>query len=105
MLSHGSTKSQMSRMQDDLDRLRRQMAVYSEHLGESASEAGRHGLAGLRDAYDRAQVNARVYGDTARRQAEEATGKAREQVKAHPLSTVAGAFAVGVVLGALLGRR
>lgn len=101
MLSRGNTRSQLSRMQSDIERLRHQISEYSEALGETASDAGRHGMAGLRDVYGKAQV----YGDAALRQANEASGKAREQVKAHPLSTLAGAFAVGVVLGALLGRR
>lgn len=105
MRSNGSMQRQLSRLQDDIADLRRQMAVYSETLGETSESVGRHGMAALRDAYLRAQTQARYYGDTARRQAEAATGAARDQVKAHPLSTLAGAFAVGILLGTILGRR
>lgn len=101
MMSHGNPQAQLSRMQSEIDRLRQQLATTTEALGESATTAGRYGMAGLRDAYEQA----RIYGDAARHRAEEATGKARDQVKAHPLSTLAGAFAVGIILGALLGRR
>ncbi|MGC2855429.1 DUF883 family protein [Novispirillum sp. DQ9] len=101
MMAHSSPQAQLTRMQAEIDRLRHQLSATAEALGDSAASAGRQGMLGLRDAYEQA----RVYGDVARRQAEEATGKARDQVKARPLSTLAGAFVVGIVLGALLGRR
>lgn len=101
MMSHGNPQAQLSRMQAEIDHLRQQLASTTEALGETATNAGRYGMAGLRDAYE----HARQYGDAARHRAGEATGMARDQVKAHPLSTIAGAFAVGVILGALVGRR
>lgn len=101
MMTHGNPQAQLTRMQAEIDRLRQQLADTGETLGDAATNAGRHGLASLRDAYEQA----RVYGDAARHRAGEATGKARDQVKAHPLSTLAGAFVVGVILGALMGRR
>lgn len=98
MWSSASKHSQISRLQAELEQMRRQLAAFGEDMSEHASEVGREGAAHLRNTYDRAQIQAR-------QRAGEATGAARKQVAAHPLSTVAGAFAVGIIFGAILGRR
>lgn len=100
-MSHGNPQAQLLRMQAEIDRLQNQIGGATDALGETAADARRQGMAGLRDAYGQA----RHYGNAALHKAEETTDKARDQVKAHPLSTLAGAFAVGIALGALMGRR
>lgn len=97
--------AQMSRMQSEIADLRADLAEYGAMLRGQASEARAEGAGRLRGWAEQAQGRATLYGDSARRQARVATGAARGQIRSHPLSTLAGAFAVGIVLGAILGRR
>jgi len=100
-----STQQQVSRMQAELADLRHQIAAYGEVLRGDASATGEHAWSRVRAAGEEARLRAREAGLYAREQAEHATEATRGQISSHPLTSVGAAFAVGVVLGALLGRR
>lgn len=96
---------QVARMQAELAELRTQLTAFGDVLRDEAESTGQEAWSRVRSASRRARTRAREAGHYARSQAEHATETTRGQITQHPLTSVGAAFAAGILLGTILGRR
>ena len=87
-----------AKLQDDLDKLRKDVSQLTKDLQTMATERGR-------DAYNAAREVGQGAYDTAVSAGTEAQAYARNQINAHPFTSVLTAFGVGLVLGKLMNGR
>lgn len=89
----GPENSDADRLRNDLDNLRRDFA----QLADSVRGASRQGARAGADA-------ARAGMDQAQQQVRDTVANLSSEIQARPLASVAGAFAVGLLLGKLFTR-
>ena len=73
----------------------------AERLKQKASEAVDSAQEKFGEAYDEVSARAVKAGDAVRDRANQAVDTLDESLKTHPMSTLAGAVAVGFLLGAI----
>lgn len=100
-----TSRPDMDRIQADIADLREQMTAFTEALRHDAEATGSEAWQRVRAAGQATRERAGEAGRYVRNQAEHATEATRGQITQHPLTSVGTAFALGIVLGALLGRR
>ncbi|TAH37259.1 MAG: DUF883 family protein [Planctomycetota bacterium] len=76
-----------------------------QELGAQIAELAGTGQEGLKSKLQAGAERLRGLIESARERGENAARELRQEVKAHPLASVAVAFAVGLILGGLLRRR
>jgi ElaB/YqjD/DUF883 family membrane-anchored ribosome-binding protein len=105
MPNSATTQPRTDNIQAEIADLRNQMAAIGDALSDDAEDTGRTAWSRLRTAGRDAGSRARAAGLAARDQAAQTTEATRGQISRAPLASVGIAFAVGVTLGALIGRR
>jgi ElaB/YqjD/DUF883 family membrane-anchored ribosome-binding protein len=95
-----------------MDALKSDLAMIKDDLktfAADAATAGKHGAAFARDkaqaAADYATERGRAAYGVAKEKSAAAAEKAEETIVDHPFASVAVAFGVGVLLGAVISRR
>lgn len=88
-----STQASNEELQKQLNALREDFSGLTKTLKEMSSAYAEQGQARVKDAADKVQQTAR-----------DSYGRVQHEVEAHPMSSVAIAFGVGLVLGKILDR-
>jgi ElaB/YqjD/DUF883 family membrane-anchored ribosome-binding protein len=88
-----STETTQKELQEQLDSLRKDLSEIRHLVKSLASEYAEEGKEHLRASANRAQA-----------QAKETLADVEGEIQSHPLSSVAIAFGVGVLIGKLLNR-
>jgi ElaB/YqjD/DUF883 family membrane-anchored ribosome-binding protein len=110
MSTMGSGSEPMLR--SDLDALRADISALKDDLrvlAADAASAGSHGVKAVRgrlgDVAGSLNEKGHAAYDAARQKAAAAAETAEQKIHDHPFTSVAVAFGVGVLLGAIIGRR
>lgn len=92
-------------LREEVAQLKEDLAAIREDFRGIANEALRAGKQGLHSAADGVKTAAHDAAEWSSHTGREALHKAEDQVTAHPLASVAAAFAGGALFGAYLGRH
>lgn len=88
-----ATQTSNEELQKQLNALREDFASLTNTLKDMSSDYAQHGQARVKDAADKVQQQAR-----------DSYGRVQSEVESHPMSSVAIAFGIGLVLGKILDR-
>ncbi|HEX7390496.1 MAG TPA: hypothetical protein VF286_10320 [Acidiphilium sp.] len=104
----GTLTGDFDRLQDDFDRLRARLVRMADDTVREFNSSP-HNFSGLKDVIESrlAAIEDDIggLGERLRLQGGEAAGRVEQQVRDHPLASLAVAFGVGLIAARLLRRR